>query len=958
MRALLLGVLLLSVVNGARSLTAQSDVPSLRWRTITTENFRIHYEPELRAWAEDLAARIESVRTAVAARVGYTPPQVIDLIVEDPFNQPNGSAWPTLTTPAMRFWATPPAPTSVLGNSRGWGEVLSVHEYAHLAHLLRPSRAPFASLRTVFSGLPFGPLTTVPGWVAEGYATLIEGELTGAGRPNGVARPALLRQLALEGALPTYGGLDAAGGFNGGSMRYLVGSAYLEWLQEQRGDSALPQLWRRATARQKRKFPEAFRGIFGEDPAVLYGRFASEFVAKSHAARTALEEQTLAQGTLAQHWSWYVGAPAISPDGSRLAVRHSEPSKGTRVRVLSFESKPMKEADSLKAEKRWEKDPEDVRPISVFPKPYRQEASLGPVGGAGYDAPRWFADNERLLVVRAVPTREGRVRPDLFVWNSKTDRVRRVTKGAGIAMADPFPDGRRAAALTCGAGTCSIALVDLESGTVRTLVAGGLDRAYAGVRVSPNGRSIASAAQDGATWRAVVIDVATGSMQAVGPDDVASRYAPAWESDSTLVLVSEASGVAVLERLTISGACPVVVARTTGAAGFPDVGPDGRTWWLDLHARGYDLRVTDAGTALPLGAALHTALYPAVQRRDTALAVTFAAAEVPESKPYGAGPFGAAMIATTSTAADGDAFGLGISAGDPLGRWNGQLLLGLADSSAWRGGRASLTWRGLRPALQVQGWSAAHDPSTQQRLGGGGLAAFDARYVGGLVATEYEWSGTRSTSRVRALGSRGEIENPTLGGAATTRTLYAGTVESKLTFSPSPKRRVLGSMQVHGSTGTTGGVSWDRVMAEAALGAARLDGLGLGVRGRVGEASADAPLWEQFTVGGTASAFVEGAVLAQRIEQPGLPFATRGGRRLAMLAAETTGPLRAYHEWIAAGDDYGPWTRVIGLELAMETPRIPILRLPVGRVRTGVSHVLNAPLANATVAYAVLNLLP
>jgi hypothetical protein len=211
---------------------------------------------------------------------------------------------------------------------------------------------------------------------------------------------------------------------------------------------------------------------------------------------------------------------------------------------------------------------------------------------------------------------------------------------------------------------------------------------------------------------------------------------------------------------------------------------------------------------------------------------------------------------------------------------------------------------------------------------------------------------------VRALGSTGVIENPTLGGPSITRTLYAATLESQVTFSPTPKRRVLASLQTHGSTGTTGGVAWDRVMAEAALGATRLDGLGVGVRGRVGETSADAPLWEQFTVGGTASAFVDAAVLGQRIEQPGLPFAARGGRRLAMLAAETTGPVRAYHEWIAAGDDYGPWTRLIGLEIAMETPRLAVLRLPVGRVRTGISHVLNAPVANATVVYAALHLLP
>ena len=91
---------------------AQGEVPSLRWRTITTEHFRIHFEPGLEAWSEQLASQIEGVRSAVAARVGYTPPRIIDVLVEDPLNQPNGSAWPSLTYPAMRFWATPPSPTS------------------------------------------------------------------------------------------------------------------------------------------------------------------------------------------------------------------------------------------------------------------------------------------------------------------------------------------------------------------------------------------------------------------------------------------------------------------------------------------------------------------------------------------------------------------------------------------------------------------------------------------------------------------------------------------------------------------------------------------------------------------------------------------------------------------------------------------------------------------------------
>ena len=87
--------------------------------------------------------------------------------------------------------------------------------------------------------------------------------LTGSGRPYSVIRAAILRQWALEGRLPSYGQLDATGGFYGGAMAYLAGSAYLEWLAAQRGgDSSLVNLWRRMSARQDRTFPAAFSGVF------------------------------------------------------------------------------------------------------------------------------------------------------------------------------------------------------------------------------------------------------------------------------------------------------------------------------------------------------------------------------------------------------------------------------------------------------------------------------------------------------------------------------------------------------------------------------------------------------------------------------------------------------------------------------------------------------------------------
>jgi hypothetical protein len=945
----------------AVTVSAQAgEVPSLRWQTIRTEHFRIHYEPELAEWAQNLAGQMESVRTAVAARVGYTPPRVIDIIVEDPLNVPNGSAWPLLTYPAMRFWATPPAPTSGLANIRGWGEVLAVHEYAHLAHLLRPSRKPLAFPLAVLGVTPIGPLTMVPAWVAEGYATLIEGELTGAGRPNSAFRAGVLRTLALEGDLPNYSALDNVGRFNGGAMRYLVGSAYLEWLQAERGDSALPQLWRRLSARREREFPAAFTGTFGDAPNVLYGRFVADVTRRAFAAEAELIAHPDARGTLMQRWGQSSGAPDISPNGERMVLRRvTANGPGGPMLYSLLPDTAARRRDSTALAKILKKDPEDVAPYRMYPQPYRRLAVLGPVGGIAYEAPRFFADGERVLVTRSVPLPDGRARHDVFVWNTDNGKVRRVTRGAGIQMADPTPDGREAAALQCGAGTCSLVVLDLASGAVRVLAAGGIDRAYSGVRVSPDGRYVATARQDGARWDVHVIELATGNARRVGPQDGAARYAATWESDSTLIVVSDAGGVQGLERLSLASVRSTPVARTLGAAMYPDVGPDGRIWWLDLHARGWDLRASEAGASLPAAPALDAANFPSARRVNAELAQDFALAPVADPKSYGTGPWGAIMIGTGTRNADGETWSLGGSFGDPLARGTLLAHAGVGRLGAWSGAQLAYTWRGLRPELQVQGFTTDYRPSRHALRTGPLVDVLDAIYNGGSVVTTLQRHSTYGRTTYRLGGSVGSVRNPTLGFDAVDRHLGFASLAGDYSYTPRLGRRMQLKIAVEHAAGVTNEREWQRTLADLTFGMSVPAG-GANLRVRGGNLDGSVPIWEQFAIGGTASPYVDGAVLSQRIEHPGLAFAVTGGTRFGILTAETSGPFRAYHDWMVAKTNtpYGETLRVIGAEFTFAVPRVAVMRVPPGHVRAGVSHTLNGQFRNATVAYAGLAIVP
>ena len=86
-----------------------------------------------------------------------------------------------------------------------------------------PSRSRWQRVLWRLSPAQLGPIVRkAPRWVTEGYATYIEGELTGSGRPHGAFRAAVLRQWALEGTLPPYSALDRRDGYWEGAMAYLV----------------------------------------------------------------------------------------------------------------------------------------------------------------------------------------------------------------------------------------------------------------------------------------------------------------------------------------------------------------------------------------------------------------------------------------------------------------------------------------------------------------------------------------------------------------------------------------------------------------------------------------------------------------------------------------------------------------------------------------------------------------
>ncbi|MGQ0766286.1 MAG: TolB family protein [Gemmatimonadota bacterium] len=919
--------------------------PARDWQTVETATFRVHFPAEMRTWAMPVAQRLESYASAVSQATGSRPRSRTTVLIEDPSNVANGFAVPILEGPVIFLWPTPPTPGPTFGSHRGWGEILALHEFGHIAQLTIESRNPWE--RRLWSILPsrIGPVARKsPAWVIEGYATYLEGVLTGNGRPHSVGRAAVLRQWALEGRLPSYASLGATEPFLGGAMRYLVGSAFLEWLAERKGEASLRNLWRRMSARERRSFDEAFRGVYGAAPDELYGAFFTEMMEQALAARRELTRAGLVEGDLVQRMSWSTGGPAVSKDGSMVAVVLRSPRRPSRVVVWRSADEPL-DSRVLDARRRaLARDPLDVAPFDSFPPPKRPEATLGPSGGRGFDAPRWFADNERLLVSHDEPLGDGATRPDLWIWNRRSGDRRRLTHGGAIRQGDPAPDGQSAAAVRCAAGICDLVRVSIPDGTISNISPGSPFVVWHRPRFSADGRRIAAAVQREGRWGIAIVDATTGEVRHLQTGDEADRHSPSWTNDGKLVVVSERGGVANLELLDPDSRGVTALTRVTGAVAEPDAGGDGRVWFLGLHTRGMDVRRIGIRDAVQSGAdrivALNRGLAP-VAPVGIVAGPSYREQPVDGPRGYGLGPRAWRVLPGLNYGPDGDMLSLMIANIDPVGRFSTVFQGGTGQKGGWRGGSFAGRLQTSPLIFEGSAWVTNHKPS-EQRSGTFASSDIDAEYNGIALSAGWEHRGGTVGLRARAGGTVGRVDGTQLDAASRVAAFTEGSLHLSISAGSTT---IVPGIAAQVAQGETGGDAWSRSVVTASLSLGRAARL-LGMRGRTDtpDAGEFGREFEQFSAGGGYLPFVDEAILSQRVSIPSVPVGFVAGSRIELYRAElNVAGMTPYAVWVAAGDSIGQFKRVIGVEKAFSHDAIGFARLPSTRIRLGVGYSFDPP---------------
>jgi hypothetical protein len=557
-------IALLFVVSPAVRAASLFD-PRLKFRTLTTEHFVIHFHQGEEALGQRLAAIAEETWLALQRTFAVPPPRRTQVVLADQTDLANGYATPVPYNTIVIYTVTP---SGAEFDFDDWLRLVFTHEFTHVVHLDR-SEGWARIARSMFGRTPLAfPNLFLPAWQTEGLATYEESAVTGTGRMYAGDFRAIVGEAARQGALEP---LDRVNGgltdWPGGSSVYAYGVGFHQYLADRFGAAKLGELAGATAGRLPYLSSRSFVRVYGKPLGVLWREY---------------QESTAAVAG---------DRPAISP-GERRLTHHGFSVRAPRFDRFRCEGCP----------------PEVVYSVSNadgFPAMYRVPLDggapkhvirryLGSTTAVGREA--WYFDQ---LEIR----RNVGVYSDLYELTRRDGRVRQLTREARLRDPDLSPDGTTLICVQDRPGQRDLVTVRLEpEAKPQTLVAEPGTQ-FNAPRWSPDGRTIAVERHRlGGDPEIVIVDAATSAVRVLASAASARIVTPSWRPDGGAIVAAMARGEETfnLVEFPIDGSAARRLTNTSGGATWPEVSPDGRTivyvayglGGFDLYAMTYPMAAT------------------------------------------------------------------------------------------------------------------------------------------------------------------------------------------------------------------------------------------------------------------------------------------------------------------------------------------------------------------------------
>lgn len=544
--------------------------PDLKWQTIETDHFAIHFHQGEEEIAQDVTVIAEEVHQKLSPILRWQPKTRTQLILVDNIDEVSGAATP-IPYNTVYINLTPPAGTFFIINYEDWLRLVITHEYAHILHLDTVSGVNEV-LRDIFGRVPFilPPLLTSmpnlwqPTWLIEGLATYEETQLGTSDRRDGVFTEMILRMAILEDKFPKLDQADGLDKWPGGQIPYLFGSKFYQYIAQKNGEQSIAAISKGYSGRTIPFFVESNAEIYlGFPYRTLWKEWKRTLQQKYTEEKTKIESQGLTSSSKLTDRGYLILGPAFSPDGKTIAYSEVNADTYPGLRLIN--------ADATKDH-------------------------ILALRNSGFHL-SWSPDGQQIAFAQMEVHENYSYYSDLYLLNVKTRKTRRLTHG--LRARDPAfsPDGTRLIFVLNKLGRSQLAVLDLGSLETQTLTTDGTEETqYAQPRWSPDGKRIVLS-----VWHEGRQDIGLFDFNPVSltfhliTDDPSMDITPAWSHDGQhIYFSSERTGIYNIFAYSMTNGQVHQVTHVLGGAFMPYPSPDGKHLaFVNYSSKGFDLHVMD-----------------------------------------------------------------------------------------------------------------------------------------------------------------------------------------------------------------------------------------------------------------------------------------------------------------------------------------------------------------------------